>query len=288
MAEAPLEGTTADLVALLHEGGHVKVWSLIVTIFGDAILPRGGTVSALTLKRLTGMLGVSDGARRTALSRLAADGWVETARVGRHAFYRLVEEGRETFERASARIYAAPRHDPSRPGEGAERMVAVLPEGTDAEAVALTHRGLRLDARTVLFEADAETRRALANADAAILCGDARLPLWVGEAARAAQFPARAPLDAFRSLPERMAPREAMVARTVLVHLWRRQCLRERDLPAGLADEEDRDLVARTYRRLLAPSEAWLDEYATGPHGPLPASDAVRHRFSGQVLPERA
>ena len=278
-----------DLVALLHEGGHVKVWSLIVTIFGDAILPRGGTVSALMLKRLTGMLGVSDGARRTALSRLAADGWVETARVGRHAFYRLVEEGRETFERASARIYAPPRHDPSRPGEGAERIVAVLPEGADAEAVALTHAGLRLDARTVLFDADAATRQALVNMDAAVLRGDARLPAWVAGAAREAQFPAHhAPLDAFRFLPERMAPREAMVARTVLVHLWRRQALRERDLPAGLADEEDRDLVARTYRRLLAPSEAWLDEHATGPRGPLPASDAVRHRFSVQVLPERA
>lgn len=269
---------THDLVALLHADGHVKVWSLIVSIFGDAILPRGGTVSALTLKRLTGMLGVSDGARRTALSRLSADGWIETARVGRHAFYRLVEEGRETFERASARIYAAPVAR-----ERGEAILAVLPEGADAEGFALAHRGLRVDARTVLLDESVEVRRALASANAAFVRGDARLA-GLGDLAQAAQFPAyRAPLDAFRFFEADDEPDAAIVARIVLVHLWRRQALRERDLPAGLADMGDRELVARTYRRLLPASERWLDAHATGPAGPLAASDAVRRRFAGTV-----
>ena len=269
------ETDTADLVALLHADGHVKVWSLIVSIFGDAILPRGGAVSALTLKHLTGALGVSDGARRTALSRLAADGWIETARVGRNAFYRLVEEGRETFERASTRIYA-----PAGANEAGERLLAVLPGG--AEGFAREWGGLALDARTVLLDDRPEARRALEGADAAFAVGGAHLPNWVREAAAAAQFPTyRAPLDVFRVVRDDVFADggRAMIARTVLVHLWRRQCLRERDLPAGLADTRDRELVARTYRRLLSASEAWLDDNATGPHGPLPANPSVWERF---------
>ena len=297
MGDAPVPARpparSEDLVALLHEGGHVKVWSLIVTIFGDAILPRGGMVSALTLQAMTGALGVSDGARRTALSRLASDGWIETARVGRNAFYRLAEAGRETFEEASARIYAAPvaRVAGDRAGDRAgDWLVAVLPAGADVEALAAGHDALPLDARTLLLDAEPDARpdagQALAAAGAFLLRGGAgAVPEWLREAALRVQFPGtRAPLEAFRRLDETIArePREAMIARSVLIHLWRRQCLRERDLPTGLADDADRALVARTYRALLPASEAWLDENATGPKGPVVADKAVLERFQAR------
>ncbi|HET6519065.1 MAG TPA: hypothetical protein VFG47_04520, partial [Geminicoccaceae bacterium] len=54
----------------------VRAGSLIVTVYGDAIAPRGGTVSLASLTRLLQAFGLSAGLVRTAVSRLAADGWL--------------------------------------------------------------------------------------------------------------------------------------------------------------------------------------------------------------------
>ena len=48
---------------------RLKTWSLIVTVFGDAILPRGGSVAAGTLGEIMEAMGVEAGAMRTAISR---------------------------------------------------------------------------------------------------------------------------------------------------------------------------------------------------------------------------
>src|SRR5215471_4203510 len=63
-----------------------RTWSVIITVFGDAIVPRGGSVWLGTLVRFFAALGSNDGVVRTAMSRLAADGWLERSRVGRNSF----------------------------------------------------------------------------------------------------------------------------------------------------------------------------------------------------------
>ena len=52
-------------------------------------------------------LDISDGVVRTAMSRLATDGWLERNKVGRNSFYRLAEKGRTTFAEATRHIYVA-------------------------------------------------------------------------------------------------------------------------------------------------------------------------------------
>jgi len=84
-----------------------RTWSVIITVFGDAIVPRGGSVWLGTLVRFFAALGSNDGVVRTAMSRLAADGWLERSRVGRNSFYHLTEKGRVTFRQATAHIYGA-------------------------------------------------------------------------------------------------------------------------------------------------------------------------------------
>ena len=81
--------------------------------------------------------------------------------------------------------------------------------------------------------------------------------------------------EAFAALPgwSDPAPLEAMVARTLLVHEYRRVVLHAPALPADLLPPQwpgtaARALCADAYRRLLPASEAWLTE-----HG-LPACDA--------------
>ena len=82
-----------------------RTGSLVVTVFGDAIVPRGGSVWLGTLLAFFETLDIDSGVVRTAMSRLATDGWLERTKVGRNSFYRLTKKGRQTFDTATAHIY---------------------------------------------------------------------------------------------------------------------------------------------------------------------------------------
>ena len=70
-------------------------------MFGDAIVPRGGSVALATLLEFCETLDIDASVVRTAMSRLAADGWFERSKIGRNSFYRLVQKGRLTFDIAT-------------------------------------------------------------------------------------------------------------------------------------------------------------------------------------------
>ncbi|MCL6609439.1 MAG: GntR family transcriptional regulator, partial [Geminicoccaceae bacterium] len=74
----------APRLSALHDGPH-RTGSLIVTLFGDAIVPRGGELSVVSLLAIMAAMGIGEGPVRTAASRLSAEGWVERRRVGRRA-----------------------------------------------------------------------------------------------------------------------------------------------------------------------------------------------------------
>src|SRR6188768_1352686 len=82
-----------------------RTGSIVITVFGDAIVPRGGSVWLGTLLEFFDGLDIDSGVVRTAMSRLAADGWLERDKVGRNSFYRLAGKGRQTFDAATRHIY---------------------------------------------------------------------------------------------------------------------------------------------------------------------------------------
>src|SRR5881227_1690560 len=82
-----------------------RTGSIVITVFGDAIMPRGGSVWLGTLLEFFKSLEVDSGVVRTAMSRLAADGWLERSKVGRNSFYRLAQKGWHTFDVAAKHIY---------------------------------------------------------------------------------------------------------------------------------------------------------------------------------------
>src|SRR5471030_1672240 len=82
-----------------------RTGSIVITLFGDAIVPRGGSVWLGTLLEFFGTIDIDSGVVRTAMSRLATDGWLERNKVGRNSFYRLVKKGRQTFDAATKHIY---------------------------------------------------------------------------------------------------------------------------------------------------------------------------------------
>ena len=89
--------------------------SVLVTIFGDTVLPVGESVWLAQLFKLTELFGFSGRLVRTSLFRLAAEGWFTNERVGRQSRYVLTPLAIEESEQAEQRIYHSP--DPDWTGE---------------------------------------------------------------------------------------------------------------------------------------------------------------------------
>lgn len=102
---------TRSLVDEFRSQPTLRAGSLITTVFGDAIAPRGGTVWLGSLIRAMSEFGISERLVRTSVFRLAKDGWLAADQVGRRSFYSLTDEGAQKFEQATHRIYGEPRLD---------------------------------------------------------------------------------------------------------------------------------------------------------------------------------
>lgn len=99
--------TSDPLIAPLFQRLDLKAKSLLVTVWGDAVAPHGGTVWLGSLINLVAPLGLNDRAVRTNVFRLQKEGLLASNQVGRRSFYRLTETGAHRFAEATTRIYAA-------------------------------------------------------------------------------------------------------------------------------------------------------------------------------------
>lgn len=261
----PLE----HVIAALHTESRLRVWSLVITVFGDCVQHRGGAISTTRLGRLLGRIGVEPGALRTALSRLGRDGWVDSERSGRISHYRLSPSGLARFSEATSRIYAPPRLAPV-------SAWALSSDGTPQSAVALgglwlapadtpqpPHPAFRLVGR--LTDLAPAMRDTLVSAEHAM-----------------ALRHLMADLDRLDGLAG--DPLTHAAARILLIHRWRRIVLRYPDLPAevlptDLAAQDPRARVAAVYHGLTPGTEAWLDS-SEGEIAAMPPADAsLARRF---------
>jgi phenylacetic acid degradation operon negative regulatory protein len=80
---------------------------IIFILFGDIIAPRGGRVWTASLLQMLDVLGVSERAVRSTLSRMRRKGWVKPERDGRHSAYTLTARGRRLVEEGGQRIFEA-------------------------------------------------------------------------------------------------------------------------------------------------------------------------------------
>jgi phenylacetic acid degradation operon negative regulatory protein len=85
--------------------------SLIVTVWGDALVPHGGGVWLTGLIRLMAPFAINERLVRTSVFRLTADGWLARASQGRRSRYRLTRDGARRFHDAYKRIYERPADD---------------------------------------------------------------------------------------------------------------------------------------------------------------------------------
>lgn len=294
MAATDTTSAIAPLVAAFHARSPIRAWSLIVTIYGDAVAPRGGELWLGTLTDLLGAIGIDDRLVRTAMSRLASEGWLERTKIGRKSFYRLSDGGRRAFADATRRIYfAAPQA-----WKGNWRLAVLTASGEirTAQRELLKGQGFGQLAPTVflapatasgdLFSGNTADYSGIvwldasgSAADAAVLAGEA---FQLSEVAAGYRrfLQAFSPLAGVLDAGEALSPLECLVGRILLVHEYRRLVLRDPLLPDPLLPADwpghaARALAARIYRRLVEPSERWLDGHGERTDGHLPPPDAA-------------
>lgn len=272
----------ARLLAALRDAPS-RTGSVIITVYGDAIAPRGGELALTSLLELMAALGANGGVVRTAISRLARDGWLEGRRDGRRSFYRLSRRGELESAKAGPRIYG-PLDSPW----GGRLRLAFAEAGV--ERTMLEQAGYALLAPGVLAAPDT----ALAPPPGIpVLLSHGTPEAMRALAARAwpvAQVGTGYSgfLNLFAGLDgpaTGLQPLEALAARVLLIHEYRRVTLRDPRLPNGLLPPDWPGIAAHAlcvslYTTLAAASERWLDA-AENRSGPLPRGPDPAARFNG-------
>ena len=83
-----------------------KAAGFIVTIYGDAVEPRGGVLGMANLIDVCARFHISESLVRTAVSRLVSAGQLVGEREGRRSYYRLTDTARKEYAAASRILFA--------------------------------------------------------------------------------------------------------------------------------------------------------------------------------------
>lgn len=220
-------------VETLNDPQNQRVWSVIVSVFGDLAQSKGDQLSGGTLSRIIMPLGIKSDAIRVALHRLRKDGWIDNTRIGRQSAHFLTPHGRALSVEVTPRIYQA------LPEIKAPRFIVIADdaEGTAtlnelidrpdyfsvARTVALGHGQLPENIDTLMvFDVTARSvpvwfRNKLCPPDLVTTCRQLLSDL-------------RAVMDA-KPADLQLTPQQIATLRTLIVHRWRRVVLRHPDLP---------------------------------------------------------
>lgn len=272
--------TQTDLIQRLTAGLPITAGSFIVTVYGDVVVPRGEVLWIGSLIDICARIGISENLVRTAVSRLVAAGRLEGERVGRRSFYRLAPAARAEFADAARLLYARPR--PS-----GDWLVMLHPDMT--EGLARRHRMARMGGDLWICPA----RDDLPDTDGLILravpvAGTDQLPLladfWDLDALAQGY---RMVLNRFGPLADAdFSPKDALIARLLLVHLYRGVLLRDPGLPPDALPLDwpgtDAQALFRDLYTALTPlAETHIARVMEGEDGPLPkATPRTQARLS--------
>ena len=237
---------TADLRAL----GGQRVWSLMISLFGDLAQGEGDEIDGPVLSSIMTALKVKPEAARVALHRLRNDGWVKSVKSGRISRHSLTSKGRSESAAASPRIYA-------RPLEGPRDWQLVLLENANGDAQAqMAAIGFNQILPRVFVGS-----AALVVPEGALALPGQDAPAWlmaqiVPEGLTQDYAKLHKTLSTLtRQLPtaQDLGALDVAVLRCLIVHNWRRLVLKHPQCPSALIDETSAlHLCHQSVARLLA------------------------------------
>lgn len=253
-------------VQQLTDPQNQRVWSVIVSLFGDLAQDKGAQISGSALTRIITPMGIKPEAIRVAVHRLRKDGWIESVRAGRASVHFLTEYGRSQSAAVTPRIYERRAEAPGDwhlliAGDGAGQAtldeVLLLPHYVAVNrTTALGHGPVPSSLDTLMA---AEISRIA-------------VPDWLKtrlfpDQLREACADLQQDLQQIPPPPYCLTPAETGTLRTLIVHRWRRVVLRHPALPPGFhpgdwAGETCRALVFGLLDQLPRPELSTLNSLA--------------------------
>lgn len=300
--------TCTEWIARFLASDPPRSKSLVMTIFGDAIAPHGGTVWLGSLIELLAPFGVNDRLLRTSVFRLAQEGWLVANRDRRRSSYSILPQALPRFERANRRIYAplevhwdgnwtlllaaggqveAPLRAALRKEllwEGYSMITPGVFGHPAGDAEVLQDMLTRLGAGNKLFACSATALPGVDGRPLPELVGEG----WdlSGVSAGYQQF-----IDQFEPLLEltvsELAAEQAFVIRTLLIHAYRRVQLHDPMLPVELLPDpwpgaRAYELARTLYQAIYAAAEEHVVGAMRREDENAPLADAVFfQRFGG-------
>lgn len=301
-----IDSASRKLVAEFSSRRTLRTGSLITTVFGDAIAPRGGSVWLGSLIAAMSEFGISERLVRTSVFRLVQDGWLQSTQVGRRSYYSLSDEGRGRFEQATHKIYGEPA---SHWDDHWCLVMLVDLDAADKEAVRkeLGWLGFGALSSSVLAhptpdmsQLDSALQR-IGVADELIVMSGLTIRNEPGmrKLAQASWnlsdiedrykgFVKRfRPLIAAHGKNNEVEPKAAFLVRTLLIQEYRKVLLRDPQLPADLLPSNWHGTAAyqlcrNLYRAVYSQADQYLTAMMETADGPLPppSKDFMR-RFGG-------
>ena len=301
-----IESASKSLVDEFRARKTLRAGSLITTVFGDAIAPRGGTVWLGSLITVMREFGINERLVRTSVFRLVQDGWLQSRQIGRRSYYSLTETGRERFEQATQKIYGEPVS--SWDGE----WTTVLMSGVEPATKEVVRKELgwigfgSLSPNVLAHPAPdmasldlALERLGLAD-DLVVMAGhtvrnEPGMRALVQDSwnlgdidERYASFVERfRPLIKAHGKDANVAPKSAFLVRTLLIQEYRKVLLRDPQLPAELLPANWHGTAAyqlcrNLYQAVYAAADHYLTQIMETAEGPLPPpAAAFMRRFGG-------
>ncbi|MDD1780418.1 phenylacetic acid degradation operon negative regulatory protein PaaX [Enterovibrio sp. ZSDZ35] len=287
--------------------------SLIMTVFGDILSRRGGSISLSSLIELLSVFNVSDRFVRTSVFRLVKDGWLTAERSGRYSFYHVTEEAMDRFTAAEERIYSA--HDaewnrkwqmialPSLSGSelmDARKQLEAAGYAILSTSVMLYPRADKDATRQLLSKHDLNDKALVFEASSCDLAegNEANLKSLVAKLWQLEEVEERfhtflsqfRPILALLESGEQLDPSQAFQVRTLLIHIYRRALLKypplpEELLPSNWPGKAARTLTHNIYNLVAYAAERHVDAIARAADGALPKADKqFNERFGGITL----